>query len=312
MKKKLKKHKFLVLIFIVVIIVFFTTIIIYVDYKIYKNNEHKVEIFHLQYKYPYPNYIVKRKTIKKMNDDIKTSINNTISNDNLELMQYYFEQWYSEVNTLKKTISNKDIQIDSTKDLYNLLLDNSDDKEEKNSSCEPTYIKRILLVNKQHCLPASYNPNGLTKRTQKAFDKMQEDAKKDGVSIVLQSGYRSYDYQVNTYNQWKSLYGKKEADKISARPGYSEHQTGMAIDINGKHGCTLNVCFANTPEGEWIKQNAYKYGFIIRYPKNEKNITGYDYEPWHLRYVGLFPALKMHESDQTLEEYLGLVDQEHY
>ena len=120
-------------------------------------------------------------------------------------------------------------------------------------------------------------------------------------SANLVSGYRSYYDQKSTYNYWVSVYGQKDADTISARPGHSEHQTGLAFDIT-----SLNSSYGETEEGIWLRENCFKYGFIIRYPKGKEHITGYAYEPWHIRYVGVEHATYIMNNNLTLEEYLGI------
>ena len=130
---------------------------------------------------------------------------------------------------------------------------------------------------------------------------MQEDAAAKGLNLYIASGFRSYEYQTTLYNRYVERSGKEEADRYSARPGYSEHQTGLALDLN-----TIDASFADTDEYEWVKRNCYKYGFIIRYPEGAEEITGYMYEPWHLRYLGTDIARDVYESGLTLEEYLGI------
>jgi D-alanyl-D-alanine carboxypeptidase len=129
-----------------------------------------------------------------------------------------------------------------------------------------------------------------------------------GLEMQSQSAYRSYATQESVYAGWVSSLGQAAADLTSARPGYSEHQTGLAIDISAKPAeCTLDQCFANTKQGTWLKANAWRFGFIIRYPDGKTGVTGYEYEPWHLRYVGVALATEMNSTGiQTLEEFFGL------
>lgn len=164
-----------------------------------------------------------------------------------------------------------------------------------------TYINGILIANKTYSLPADYNPMGLTAETQKAFSEMSAAAAKDGLYLCVYSGFRSYDYQKQIYNNYVSSYGQEKADTFSARAGHSEHQTGMAIDVN-----CADDSFDGTPEAIWLAENSWKYGFIIRYPKGKQHITGYKYEPWHVRYLGKETARKVYCSGLTLEEYLGI------
>ena len=192
------------------------------------------------------------------------------------------------------------------------------------SLTDPTSI--WVIVNKQHPLsPLDYVPADLTvpniplrvpgndsmqvrKVTAQALETMFAAAKTDGINLMLASGYRSYTYQVNLYNGYVQSEGQQVADTQSARPGFSEHQTGLAADLEpASRNCEVDQCFANTPEGEWLAANAYLYGFIIRYPNGLDNITGYEYEPWHVRYVGIALATEMHkENVLTLEQFFNV------
>ena len=164
-----------------------------------------------------------------------------------------------------------------------------------------TYVDGIMIVNKTYSLPKDYNP-GLEKIYKDAFSEMQSAAKLDNINIFIASGFRSYDYQKKIYDAYVKEDGKEKADTYSARPGYSEHQSGLAADIN-----TAASWFDDTAEAKWLKENCYKYGFIVRFPKGEEEYTGYKYESWHLRYVGKDIAKKIHEAgDISLEHYYGL------
>ena len=167
-----------------------------------------------------------------------------------------------------------------------------------------SYVDGVLLANKTYSLPASYDPKGLTKETSAAFKKMQTAAYKDGISLWVCSGYRSYYDQKYLYNMYCNRDGKAVADKYSARPGYSDHQTGMAIDVNN-----ASDSFGGTREAKWLANNCAKYGFIIRYPKGKEAYTGYQYEPWHIRYVGTPLAQNITNSGLSLEEYFGITSQ---
>lgn len=129
---------------------------------------------------------------------------------------------------------------------------------------------------------------------------MVDAAKAEGISLRSVSPYRSYSTQQSTYNGWVAKSGKAKADTYSARPGYSEHQTGLAVDINC---ASQKANFQNTKEYAWLIKNCYKYGFILRYPKGKEYITGYVYEPWHYRYIGVEHATKVHNLGITYEEY---------
>ena len=166
---------------------------------------------------------------------------------------------------------------------------------------EATYIDGVLIVNKTYALPQSYNPGGLTSKTSAAFVQMQNAAATEGLNLYISSGFRSYDRQKTIFNNNVNTYGRSHAETFSARPGHSEHQTGLAFDIN-----IINDSFANTPEAKWVAENAHFYGFVIRYPKGKEDITGYKYEPWHLRYLGEELATELYESEKTLEEHFGI------
>lgn len=165
---------------------------------------------------------------------------------------------------------------------------------------EPTYIDGILIVNKSYPLPSNYNP-GINPEAKQALDEMFAAAAGDGLTMRVVSGFRSYTTQKNLYNKYVRRDGVAKADTYSARPGFSEHQTGLAFDIN-----KANDSFVGTPEALWLAANAYKYGFILRYPEGKESITGYQFEPWHYRYVGKERALKIYESGLTVEEYYGI------
>jgi zinc D-Ala-D-Ala carboxypeptidase len=128
-----------------------------------------------------------------------------------------------------------------------------------------------------------------------------------GLQFRSISTYRSYNSQVNVYNGWVSRLGQEAADLTSARPGHSEHQTGFTIDFGAVPAqCDLDQCFANTSQGQWLATNAHQWGFILRYPDGYTPITGYEFEPWHYRYVGVDLATEMHDTGTlTLEEFFG-------
>lgn len=164
-----------------------------------------------------------------------------------------------------------------------------------------TYIDSYLIVNKTYSLPQSYG-NKLNRKLVKAFKRMQNAALKEEIEIKILSGFRSYDRQKQIYNKYFEE-DSKNVDNYSARPGHSEHQSGLAIDVND-----ASDTFIDSKEAKWLDKNAYKYGFILRYPKNKSNITGYKYEPWHYRYVGKKLAKKLYNNGSwlTMEEYFGI------
>ncbi len=164
-----------------------------------------------------------------------------------------------------------------------------------------SYVNGILIANKTYSLPSDYNPGKIDDTVMDAFYEMQSAAAAEGLNLYISSGFRSYNTQYWLYNNYVERDGKEEADTYSARAGYSEHQTGLCFDLN-----TIDESFAYTPESKWLEQHAQEYGFIIRYPKGKESITGYMYEPWHLRYLGKELAEKVYNSGLCLEEYLGI------
>ena len=153
-------------------------------------------------------------------------------------------------------------------------------------------------MNKKHALPQNYG--GMDSNAYAALQQLQAGAEAAGYSMPLISGYRSYAYQASLYNSYVAQDGQELADTYSARPGHSEHQSGLAFDIGA-----LDNGYGNTPGGRWLHAHCADYGFILRYPAGKESITGYQYEPWHVRYVGKEIASRIMSQGITLEEYLG-------
>ncbi len=178
-----------------------------------------------------------------------------------------------------------------------------------------------VLINKQNKLPESYIPNNLVLldlpqlNSSKhylvdvayiALKGLINEAKINNHKLVIVSTYRSYQTQNRIYNNYVQRSGQKKADTYSARPGHSEHQSGLAVDISAKSlNGSLSQKFGATPEGTWLAQNAHRFGFILRYPENKSNITGYMYEPWHFRFVGFEIASAVYQCQCTYEEYIS-------
>lgn len=169
------------------------------------------------------------------------------------------------------------------------------------------YIDNVLIANKSYSLPADFYPE-LDQTCLTQFYKLQNDASAVGLNIYLSSGFRDYYTQDAIYNNYVAIDGQEIADTYSARAGFSEHQSGLAIDVN-----QIDDSFIGTPEAIWLEQHCYEYGFILRYPQNKQDITGYKYESWHIRYVGTDVSYKIHakaielnDPYLTLEEYFGI------
>ncbi|WP_208589959.1 M15 family metallopeptidase [Gracilibacillus suaedae] len=202
-------------------------------------------------------------------------------------------------------------QIDENKDNTLTVIDN------------PESVS--LVVNKQRKLPDGFEPDDLVeanvpyhaaegdpkrlirKVAADALEDLFAAAKEDGLELVAVSGYRSYDRQKQIYEYNVETKGQDHADKFSAKPGTSEHQTGLAMDVaSAALVAVLEQSFIETEEGQWLEDHAHEHGFIIRYPEGKEDITGYSYEPWHLRYVGKETATEIYQAQVTLEEYFGL------
>ncbi len=168
-----------------------------------------------------------------------------------------------------------------------------------------TFVNGILIANKTYALPKEYAP-GMDEEAYKHLSDMFTDAKAAGYTLRVASSYRSYIDQYIIYNDYVKRDGQAAADRYSARPGHSEQQSGLAFDLKCPTYDGLTTAFADMPEGIWVAENCHKYGFIIRYPKDKEEITGYMYEPWHVRYLGVDTATAVVESGLCLEEYLGI------
>lgn len=153
------------------------------------------------------------------------------------------------------------------------------------------------------------NPPTLRAEAAAAVVAMFQAGEAEGAgAFQVQSAYRSYDTQVSVYAGWVQRLGQAQADAQSARPGFSEHQTGLALDISPVPlSCALQACFGDTPQGQWLAANAWRFGFLLRYPADKVAVTGFTFEPWHFRYVGVPLATEMHDTGvTTLEEFFGL------
>lgn len=199
--------------------------------------------------------------------------------------------------------------------------------KQKHSLTDPA--SQWVVVNKKRPLePKQYEPLSLrtpdidvesssmqvNEQAAVALEALVNAASAEGVKLTVASAYRSYPEQTTIYNSMVKGYGQEEADRQSARPGYSEHQTGWAADLGASNGtCRIETCFADTREGKWLAANAHKHGFIIRYPKDKESVTGYNYEPWHVRFVGIELSTEMHNQKiETLEEFFNLPTASNY
>ncbi|OBA05265.1 peptidase M15 [Paenibacillus polymyxa] len=195
-------------------------------------------------------------------------------------------------------------------------------KEEDGTAVVTNATSDTVVVNKKRSLPVGYVPDDLVepqvpfsfegphekrhlrKEAAEALEKLFDGAKKDGIELRAVSGYRSYKRQVSIFNNNVKTKGQEYASKVSAVPGTSEHQTGLSIDVSSPSvGNELEQSFGASKEGKWLEEHAPEYGFVIRYMKGKEDVTGYVYEPWHIRYVGVDIAEDVAKQELTLEEY---------
>ena len=249
-----------------------------------------------------------KKDTKPSENELKleklNNINKKIDNLKKENIDRYIS--YKDKNKnldVKQVIKDVNMNLDKEKYVYT--------SEALNKNTEK------ILVNKYYYLDEKYIPNNLVEIStqysrqgmklvdyaKEAFEELSKNALKDNMNIIAMSSYRSYEYQVNLYNNYVEKDGKEAADTYSARPGFSEHQTGLAVDVYNKKESYTN--FEKTEEFKWMQNNAHKYGFILRFPKDKENETGYQYESWHYRYVGKDIAEYIHKNNISLEEYIA-------
>lgn len=243
-----------------------------------------------------------KKTLEEQKLEKLNNINTQIDYFNNEYLDRYLS--YKENNPnldIIQVIKNVNMNLDLEPYEYTF--------ETKNTNTEK------LLVNKYYYLTEDYVPDNLVaisrqyalsnmrmvNYAKEAFEELSKAAKNENLNVIAMSTYRSYTYQVNLYNRYVKEDGKEMADTYSGRPGHSEHQTGLAVDVYNKEQDYTN--FEKTKEYEWMQQHAHEYGFILRFPKEKENETGYQFESWHYRYVGKEIAEYIHENNITLEEY---------
>ena len=259
-------------------------------------------------------FLFNTNTIDKDVNDVKekeTTENTSQKEDNeFSKLSYYKEENLDRYKAYQD--NNKDLSIEDIVTRVNLNLD----KDPYTDTIPSTNLNtNYLLVNKFNYLDSSYIPNNLelldnsyaksgiylVKEAKDNIEKLIGNAKNDGMNIRVISAYRSYTYQENLYNNYVKNDGVEMADTYSARPGYSEHQSGLVVDVTRAYDNVNN--FENTDEYNWMLENAANYGFILRYPKDKEDITTYSFEAWHYRYVGVELAQKIKASNLTFDEY---------
>lgn len=310
-RKKLKKEVYL---FIGLIIVIVGGVIFginkFKEYQYHKTNEYK--LLNLGYSNDEVDFLL------DLNDD--EIIKYVLSQEkNSKIINILNEKYFLTKNFnlyIEYMNNNKDLSSSEIVRNINIHLDKNfyEDTEKANTTLDTT-----LLVNKHYLLDKDYIPDDLVNVSQNyawgevgsqkvrevaynAFLDMWNAANEEGYYLMINSSYRSYEDQEIVYNNYKNSSGERFTDSIAARPGSSEHQTGLALDIFSKTNTNKNT-FSQTDEAKWLKENAHNFGFILRYPEDKVDITGYSFESWHYRYVGKDIATYIYENDITYEEY---------
>ena len=277
----------------------------FLGYKYFKSDEYKLH--KKGYNQDQITEILKLKQEKK---------NYIFNNEyNPEILKFYKEKYFV-MDNLKKYLNYKKENKDKSYSDVVVLVNVRADEEFYTDPIQTDLSKdTLILVNKYNYLPSDYKIDDLVKmnlqyafndKTIKtevyaSFKELVNVAKQEGLTILANSAYRDNIYQTSIYDSIKNRQGKAKADSLAARPGHSEHETGLALDVSTLKGGLDG--FETTEEFTWMKDNAHKFGFILRYPEGKEHITGYSYEPWHYRYVGVEVAEKIYELDITFDEY---------
>lgn len=311
-RKRLKKQVYFV----------FAGLILIIGLIIFGINKYKEYQYHQTYEYKLLEHGYNE-------EEVTTILNNFSDNEHLDYFlsneknsnivkllneEYYLDKFFYEYVAYLE--ENPDLSTESIVRNINVHLDKDFYEIEYETNVS---LDTQMLVNKYYLLSEDYVPEDLVSVSQtyswgelgsqkvrevayNAFLDMWNAAEQEGYYLMINSSYRSYQDQEAVYNNYKSSSGQKYADSIAARPGSSEHQTGLAIDIFSKTNTNRNS-FTDSPEAKWLEDNAHIYGFILRYPEDKVDITGYNYESWHFRYVGEDIATYIYEHDITFEEY---------
>lgn len=290
-KIRIKKKNFTIFIIFIILLVYSLTEISFLVFKAITTQEKPQQ---------------QKKIHTKKQKKQKTTIN-----ENIDYYNPNYKERYKKYKEKNKELSNEQIIKNVNMNLD--LIPYKDTIKAKNLNTEK------ILVNKYYYLEEDYIPKNLKEinkqyalsgmklvdEAKEAFEDMAKQAKKENLNIIVMSSYRSYSYQINLYNRYVKSDGKDKADTYSGRPGHSEHQTGLAIDVyNKKENYTS---FEKTKEFDWMQDHAHEYGFILRFPKGKEDETGYIYESWHYRYVGKEIAKYIKEKDISFEEYYATI-----
>ena len=311
-RKRLKKQVYFV----------FAGLVLIIGLIIFGINKYKEYQYHQTYEYKLLEHGYDEEEVTTILDNFSDNehldyfLNNEKNSNIVKLLdaEYYLDKHFYDYGAYLE--ENQDLSTSSIIRNINVHLDKDFYEVEYETD---TSLDTQMLVNKYYLLSSDYAPDDLVSVPQtyswgelgsqkvrevayNAFLDMWNAAEQEGYYLMINSSYRSYQDQEAVYNNYKSSSGQKYADSIAARPGSSEHQTGLAIDIFSKTNTNRNS-FTDSPEAKWLEDNAHKYGFILRYPEDKVDITGYSYESWHFRYVGEDIATYIYEHDITFEEY---------
>ncbi len=309
-KLKLKKQvkvNFCILVIVIVAIIF--GINKYKEYKYHQTNEYKLTL--VGYTLDESKLI-----IDKLNDkNEEYFVNNEKNNYIIDLLheKYFLEKYLYEYLDYKKANKKK-----SNSDVVAIVNVRANKEWYDKDTVKPTNLDmgNLILVNKFNYLDSSFIPsditninlsfaystNSVTKDCNDAYITMASKAKEDGIVLLVNSSYRNYERQESVYKEFYYSKGVSYADQYAARAGYSEHQTGLAIDVF-TNGASTTDTFEESDAYKWLQDHAHEYGFILRYPKDKEYLTGYSYESWHYRYLGVETATKVYESGLTYDEY---------
>ena len=304
-KKKVIKLFVLSLLIIIALIAGISNIKERIDYK----NSYDYKLLQIGYS---------EKEIKEIKKLDNKQINKLLNKKYNKLIVKFMKQKYFIFSNLDKYIEYyKKSENDDLSYTISMINTKANYKFYDEKAVTKTKVEdgNLMLVNKYNNLTKEYTPtdlvdvknlyaygeNQIKKEVYEKFIEMWTDAKKEDLSLIITSAYRTYDYQEKLWNSYSNNKGEKWADSVAARPGHSEHQTGLTLDIV-TYGSKMND-FENTDEFKWLSENAHKYGFILRYPKDKEELTGYSYESWHYRYVGKDVATKIYKEKITFDEY---------
>lgn len=303
-KRKIKRKPILFLVSFIIVLI----IVVFIVKTINYHNTYTYKLQKIGYNEQETKYLIKN--LKEKTLDYLLTIKYDENIYKLSKEKYFIE---NNLKSYLKYYKDNDKELNDVIAIVNVCAD-----KEWYSEYNDTDMNKgnLMLVNKFNKLSKDYNPDDLVdvsnvysfgsgqKLRKDAFDAFKDmfnDAKKEGLTLIINSSYRTYEEQEETYNYYYERNGKKYADSIAARAGFSEHQTGLSIDIQTYNSSAST--FENFDEFKWLQDNSYKYGYILRYPKNKEYLTGYNYESWHYRYVGIEVATYIHENNITFDEY---------